>query len=148
MEIRHERVYLQTETLGSWYNEAHEPLSKIMELPWKHNARNVSCFPEGRYFVTKEPPILEDDLATPIDKSGGRRPRNYWHFRIHNVPGRSGILVHRVGYVYHLLGCQGVGSRFTDLNKDGVLDMEGSKKKLEWLVANLPDEFWLTVVKK
>lgn len=149
MEITHERVYLPTETLGSWYDENHEVLCKILELPWKDNQRNISCFPEGRYRVTKEQPIPEDNLGTTdVDESGGRRPRNYWHFRIHDVPGRSGILVHRITFVKDLLGCQGVGSRFVDLNKDGILDVEGSRKKLEWLVYTLPNEFYLNVTKK
>lgn len=148
MEITHERVYLPNQTLGSWYNEAHEVLCKTLELPWKDNKRNVSCFPEGRYFVTKEPPIPVDDLTTELDESGGRKPRDYWHFRIHNVPGRSGILVHRITFVHHLLGCQGVGSRFKDLNNDGVLDIEDSRKKLEWLVEYLPEQFHLNVIKK
>lgn len=148
MEITHERVYLPTETLGSWYNSNRDLLCKVMELPNKNNARNISCIPEGRYLVTKEPPIPADDPFTEADESGGRRPRSYWHFRIHNVPGRSGILVHRIAFVKDLLGCQGVGSRFADLNKDGILDIEGSRRKLEWLVDYLPDQFYLNIIKK
>lgn len=143
--ITHERVYLPEQTLGSWYESDkalnREPLCKVLELPWLDNANNISCIPEGKYLVTNEPPILKGD-------KWGRKERPYQHFRIHDVPGRRGILVHRITYVKDLKGCQGVGSRFMDINKDGILDIEGSSRKLEWLTQYLPERFWLKIIKK
>jgi len=133
---------LPTETLGSWWNSlGSEVVCKTMELPWKNNNHNISCIPEGLYIVTKRAPIPEND---PL----GRRARDYWHFEIHNVKDRAGILVHRITYVKDLRGCIGVGSRFKDFNKDGVPDMEESGKKLQWMVDNLPDKFELLITKK
>lgn len=142
------RVYLQAETLGSWYNNRGLLICKTLELPWKDNQRSISAIPEGRYYVTKEKPIPKDDPNTPIDESGGRKPRDYGHFRLHDVPGRSGILVHRISYVSGLQGCLGVGGRFADLNKDGVPDMADSGAKLEYMYQNLPDEFYLNIAEK
>lgn len=130
------RVYLATETLGSMYGpggEFGEFICKTLELPWKDNARAISCIPEGVYRVIYQPP-----------KPG----RDYEYFRLPDVPGRSGILIHKITYVKDLKGCIGVGSRFLDINKDGVPDMIESGKKLEWMIANMPKEFNLRIVKK
>lgn len=142
------RVYMSTQTLGSWYNNKGLLICKTMELAWLDNQRSISCIPEGRYHVTKEKPIPKDDPNTPVDESGGRKPRDYGHFRIHGVPKRSGILVHRITYVKDLQGCIGTGGRFVDWNKDGVPDMADSGSKLEWMYQNLPDEFYLNIAEK
>lgn len=136
-----ERVYLPTETLGSFYSPARELVCKTMELPWLDNKSNISCIPEGVYVVRKMPPGFG---------------RDYGYFRFMSVAGRSinrvlgmsTILIHRIAYVKDLLGCIGVGGRFADLNKDGVPDMADSGKKLQWMWENLPDEFELEIAKK
>lgn len=128
-----ERVYLPTETLGSIYDEDGSFLAKSMELPWKDNQRSVSCIPEGTYRVIKQPPKAD---------------RPYWYFRLPNVPGRSGILIHRISYVSGLKGCIGLGGAFKDLNNDCVPDMINSSVTLKKLVETLPDEFLITIRKK
>lgn len=132
MKATIERMYLATETLGSWYNDG-KLIAKTMELPWKDNANNVSCIPEGTYKVVREKTSPKHD---------------YPHLRILNVPKRNGILVHKITYVSGLLGCVGVGSAFQDLNKDGVPDIVGSTAALELLYASLPDEFELEIKEK
>ena len=138
IEVR--RVYLDTHTLGSFYKDG-VMLCKSMELKWQGNRKGISCIPEGDYLTTKEPPI-------PANDPQGRKERPYWHFRIHDVKGRSGILIHKITYVKDLQGCLGVGTDFKDFNKDGVLDMAGSTLALEKLVKELPDKFTLTIKKK
>lgn len=139
-EVLVKRVYLPSETLGSIYYKD-EMLCKSMELPWKDNQRSISCIPEGSYTVTKEPPI-------PANDPQGRKPRDYWHFRFHDVPKRSGVLIHKITYVKDLQGCIGVGLDFKDWNRDGVPDMADSTKALEKLVKTLPDKFTLTIKAK
>jgi hypothetical protein len=134
------RVYLPGGTLGSLYLDG-KLLCKTMELRWQGNRKGISCIPEGEYMATKEPPI-------PANDPQGRKQRDYWHFRLHDVPGRSGILIHKITYVKDLQGCIGVGQDFRDFNKDGVLDMAGSTLALEKLVKELPDKFTLTIRKK
>lgn len=141
------RVYLQHETLGSLFFED-QMLCKTMELPWRENRRSVSCIPEGDYITTKEEPIEVDNPETPVDESGGRKPRNYWHFRLHDVPGRSGVLIHKITYVDDLRGCLGVGMNFKDLNGDDILDMVESTAALHKLVEILPDKFILRIQEK
>lgn len=132
-EYRLERVYLETETLGSIYDPDGNLVAKTMELPWKENKRAISCIPEGSYKVIQQPP---------------KPTRQYPYFRLPDVPGRSGILIHRITYVKDLKGCIGVGSRFMDINKDGIPDMAESGAKLSWMIANMPQEFTLTITKK
>lgn len=126
-----ERVYLETETLGSWYIND-EMICKTMELPWKNNQRGVSCIPEAFYDVIRE-------AESPHHK--------YPHFRILNVPDRDGILVHKITYVSGLKGCIGVGE-FKDLNGDQVPDMINSGLNLQKLYDLLPDKFELQIRKK
>ena len=138
--FRLERVYLDTATLGSWYDGS-DLVCKTIELPQRDNQRNISCIPEGLYFVTKEPPIAKKD---PF----GRKYRPYTHFRVHNVPDRGGILVHTANFVSQLRGCIAVGSRHVDINNDNVIDVIESTKKLAWMASNLPDNFYLYITKK
>lgn len=135
MKILIERVYLETSTPGSWYlgHDKEFLLCKTLELPWKENNRNVSCIPEGSYIMVKE--------ATST-----KHP--YPHFRILNVQDRSGILVHRLTYVKHLLGCIGVGSAHTDLNADGTPDIIDSTLTLEKLYLSHDSEIHLLIRKK
>lgn len=134
------------EILGSIYRDAdRELICKTMELPYRDNASSrdsskASSIPEGTYLVEKNPP---------------KESRPYGYFRIASVPGRSvnadgksSILLHRITHVEDLLGCIGIGSRFMDIDKDGVLDMVESGKKLEWMYQNLPDKFILKIIKK
>lgn len=133
-----ERVYLQTETLGSIYDPEGTMVCKTMELPWKDNRRGISCIPEGVYIVKK----MEADKF-----------RKYAYFRFVKVDGRtinpelkmSTILIHRAAYVHHLKGCIGVGTKFIDLNKDTVPDMVDSREALNWMIEHMPDLFELEI---
>lgn len=132
MKLTLERVYLETETLGSIYADG-IIVCKTMELPWKDNAHNISCIPEGTYTVKKE---------------AYTEHHPYPHFRVMNVPDRNGILLHKITYVKDLLGCIGIGGAFKDLNKDGVPDMVDSSLALNKFYSFAPDEFELEIKKK
>ena len=127
-----ERVYLPTRTLGSWYDTLGQLVCKTLELPWKNNERSISCIPEGTYLVTKEP---------------AKESRPYPYFRLHNVPKRSGILVHRGQKPQHSKGCIIVGSRFTNVESMEPTLSE-STVKLTWMTDNMPDRFYLTIREK
>lgn len=148
-----ERVYIRDahgnhiETLGSIYDsDTRDLICKTLELAWRGNKSSAdsniaSCIPLGIYIVHKQAP---------------EERRKYGYFRFEHVPGRnidkltgwSKILIHRISFVGDLLGCIGVGGRFIDLNKDGVLDMADSSKKLEWMYLNMPDTFELEIILK
>lgn len=123
-----ERVYLTDRTLGSLFRNG-ETIAKVLELPWKENKRAISCIPEGTYRVIKQPP---------------KETRPYSYFRIPEVPGRSGILIHRGTEPKNSKGCLLVGSRFRNINTS-TPGLEESTNKLTWMVTNLPDEFMLEI---
>lgn len=52
-------------------------ICKTIELPWKDNLCQVSCIPEGEYFLEKR-----------------YSSRFGWHLEIMNVPNRSLVLFH------------------------------------------------------
>lgn len=114
------------------FNESGEKLFsyKILELPWRNNQRSVSCIPEGEYIVVK---------MKPTEK------RPYVYFWIKDVPGRSGILMHRGNFTRQIKGCQLTGENFIDLDKDGKPDISNTKGTLERLAEILPDKFILHI---
>lgn len=106
---------------------------KSLELPDKNNARRISCIPEGTYWV---------DQIT--------RPNGDLAFLLNDVPGRTAILIHIANFAsglkVDLEGCIAPGLRFTDINKDGNLDVEDSTKAMEILLKILPKRFQLTII--
>ncbi|GGD35401.1 DUF5675 family protein [Flavobacterium orientale] len=60
-----------------------------IELPWNDNARQVSCIPEGEYFIEK------------------RYSSKYrWHMEVKGVPNRDYILFHAANHALtELKGC-------------------------------------------
>jgi hypothetical protein len=142
-----DRVYLGDRTLGSIYDSRAGLIAKSLELPWRNNQRSVSCIPEGEYLVTKEKPIPQDDPSTDVDESGGRIYRPYAHFRLHNVPSRSGILIHRGVVPAHSQGCILVGSRFKDYDSE-TPSLGESGVKLQFMVDTMPDKFRLLIEAK
>lgn len=106
---------------------------KTVELPDKGNQRKVSCIPEGTYNVIK----------INHEKFGNC-------FRVLDVPGRSGILIHRGNYaagkIIDTEGCIMPGMYFTDINNDGFLDVADSTGAMNKLMEVLPDKFPLYIL--
>ena len=65
-----------------------------LELPWRGNERNVSCIPEGSYLATRE-----------------LHPKKGIVYRLHNVEGRSGILIHVGNSLTDTEGCILIGKK-------------------------------------
>lgn len=105
-----------------------------LELPWRNNQRNISCYPAGIYKVQKH-----------------KRPNGRWSFWVKDVPGRTAILFHAGNYIAsqtsHSAGCTLVGFRYDDIDKDGIIDIVDSNKALQMLLDLMPDtEFELHVI--
>lgn len=150
-----DRVYLSDRVLGSIVAPGGGLVCKTLELPWKENQRQISCIPESGtlgadefgYLVTLSTPVPVDDPDTLQDESGGRHPRNYWHYIVHNVPGRSGILIHRGKTPAWSKGCITVGGKFGNVNSE-TPTLEDSAEKLQDMVQSLPKTFRLIVEAK
>jgi len=116
---------MKAKLIRTWYDEK-QTLGQLevgdlvlytLELPWKDNARRVSCIPEGTYRVDKHNSV----------KFG----KTFW---VREVEGRTGILIHAGNYHWHTLGCILVGLDHKDANKDGLLDVVSSSKAMKKLL--------------
>ena len=72
-------------------------------------------------------------------------------FRLKDVPGRVGILIHIGNYAagtgrIDTKGCILPGRYFVDLNDDGILDVAESTKAMRELWDVLPDKFVLYII--
>jgi len=135
------RDYEEKETLGSGiiFNGANNMFEfKTIELPLftiplKPNNPMTNCIPEGKYDVTK--------IYSPTKGQC---------FMVHDVPGRTAILIHKgnfaTGIKIDTEGCILVGSDWKDINSDGNIDVIESTKTLSKLLQILPDKFKLTII--
>lgn len=101
---------------------------KTLELPWKHNKKNVSCILAGTYLVE----VYESPTKGLV-------------YLLQNVFDRSYIEIHAGNYYFDILGCILVGESFTDINKDGYVDVTNSKTTLGILLDKMGDKFKLTI---
>ena len=134
------RSYQEKETLGSAIIfKGNEKLFefKTIELPMftitgKTNQVSTNCIPEGTYDITK--------IYSPTKGQC---------FMVHDVPGRTAILIHKGNYAtgkkVDTEGCILVGSHFDDANGDGNLDVVESTITLTKLLQILPDKFKLYI---
>jgi hypothetical protein len=87
-----------------------------LELPWRDNARNLSCIPEGRYA-----------LGVRYTKERGE------HLIVQRVRGRDGILIHPANdALRELRGCIAPVSRLTGPGRGS--QSRGANEKLKALV--------------
>lgn len=101
---------------------------KCLELPWRNNERSVSCIPEGDFTVVKR---MTNERGL--------------HFHILGTEPRTWILIHKGNYKHDIQGCQLPGMGFSDMNKDGYLDVYSSTIALNKMLEILPDEFEMTI---
>jgi len=88
MDIDLIRVYHPQGTNGEIQHEGQRVCYSI-ELPWRDNARKISCIPEGRYALRHR--FTE---------------KRKHHLEVTGVPGRSSILIHPANdALKDLLGC-------------------------------------------
>lgn len=127
------RRYFPTHTLGALV--ALDPRGNLLhscitlELPWRDNAPQVSCIPEGIYEVQ----------ARQSEKFGH-------HYHVTGVPGREWILFHPGTYTSQLRGCIIPGQSLRDLNADGIPDITGTRKNLDNMLAALGARFRLHIL--
>ena len=101
-----------------------------LELPWLSNKRNVSCIPAGSYTAVK----YDSPKYGPV-------------LLFQNVEDRSMIEIHAGNFTYQIEGCILVGDSLKYLDNDSVLDVTNSKRTLHRLMAQLPGEIEVAVVR-
>lgn len=129
------REYLDDRTLGEFtiFDDSSEIYRfYTLERKWDNNKKNESCIPEGKYTV-----IPNNTLAHPDS------------YRLPDVKGRTGILIHSGNFIHHSLGCILIGMNRIDLDKDGLPDVSSSKRAMDMLYKFVGrKEFELSIVEK
>lgn len=82
------------QTLGALL-DGDTPFCLTLELPWKNNANDISCIPVGSYRAVRA-----------IYAS------RYTSFLLQDVPGRTGIFLHKGNFTTDSRGCIILGERF------------------------------------
>lgn len=135
MNIKIERVYESEKPTIGFLTLEDEIGIKIpnfnlatVELPWRDNQNQISCFPEGKYGA--------EIYDSP---SKGRC------ILLQNVPGRSYIEIHIANYISELRGCAAIGLTHKDLNGDGLIDVYKSAEAMRLLLEKVSNALTLTV---
>lgn len=81
-----------------------------LELSYRNNQANVSAIPKGTYRC--EWKFMFDALT--------------YHYQILNIPNRNGIFLHKGNYWMNSKGCILLGNTYSDINKDGEIDILNS----------------------
>lgn len=100
----------------------------VLELPWRDNAREISCIPDGTYVVSPRHNAKFGD-----------------HLIVHKVLNRDFILFHSGNLPEHTHGCILVGLRHGDIDGDGIPDVLSSRTAMG-LLAQLVTEKAVLVV--
>ena len=98
-----------------------------VELPWRDNARGVSCIPAGEYDVIRWESPSKGDC-----------------FKVLDVPDRDDILIHAGNTIHDFQGCIGVGHERGHLK--GMPAVLYSRLAMADLRQIAPDGFRLTII--
>lgn len=94
------RIYLDKAVHGRLY-VGEELLACTIELPWKQNAKRISCISEGVYTLRRR-----------------YSEKFKWHLVLLEVPERSGILIHPANdALKELQGCIAPVTAITEVGK-------------------------------
>lgn len=141
MKISIDRTYEEKQTKG--YAAVFDAEGTViftldtLELPWKNNATNLSCIPEGVYIAKRR---------------YSKKYRNHMH--ITDVEGRSLILIHWGNYAGSvnpktgspdIRGCILTGTGFKDITGDGIDEILRSKTTFKKLMAIMPDKITVEI---
>jgi len=105
----------------------------MFTIPLNLNTVCTNCIPAGTYKTTKR-----------------YSPTKGQCFKIHDVEGRTDILIHKGNYAAgrrsDTQGCILVGREVGDINRDGNLDVVRSTETMDILLDILPDEFKIILI--
>lgn len=121
----------KNKTLGNlelWHDDELLLRLRTIELPWLNNEVGKSC-------------IIAKKYRARIHQS----PNHGWSLWIHNVPGRTEILVHIANYVRRLKGCVAPGLYHRDIDRDGIIDVANSGDAMKILEIYLQDLEWIDI---
>jgi len=101
-----------------------------LELPWKDNARNISCIPTGNYICKKKWTLKFGSV-----------------YEVQDVKNRTGIYLHKGNYFFNVQGCIMLGSLPKDINGDDELDIQNSTLITNAFAKYLENKDFILVIK-
>jgi hypothetical protein len=116
------------QTLGNFTNQYF--FCQTLERTWNNNLPNISCIPKGTYICkyTFSPKFLK------------------YTYELQNVKGRSGIRIHSGNYFFDIQGCILLGDSYSDINKDGKVDVLNSRATIKTLEDLLEKEPFTLII--
>ena len=102
---------------------------QTLELSYKNNTRKISCIKSGTYQVIPN-----------LSFKHGRS------LRLLNVIGRDNVLIHSGNFNNQTHGCILIGNGWSDINKDGQLDLLNSKITMDTLLAILKSATTIKII--
>jgi len=125
-------VFLVMEGIDKYLEIVAIELPRVV-VPYRPNAHNVDCIPEGIYQTKK--------IVSPTKGKC---------FLLEDVPDRSAVEIHIGNFVsgkqVDSQGCILPGMSFEDINEDGNIDVRDSTEALSKLWDILPDFFKLHIL--
>lgn len=121
---------IQTTGVFDAYNNGKNMICYSLELPWKDNKRNISCIPKGTYTCKLTNSIKYGKVYKVLD-----------------VPGRTGILIHAGNYNKDTQGCILLGNDLKDINNDGQKDVTNSKLTLSKFMLFMGGKDFTLIIK-
>lgn len=121
---------IQTTGVFDAYNNGKNMVCYSLELPWKDNKRNISCIPKGTYKCTLY-------NSTKFGKV----------YKVLDVHGRTGILIHVGNYNSQIKGCILLGNDLKDINKDGQKDVINSRLTLSKFMLFMGGKDFTLIIK-
>lgn len=102
-----------------------------MERPWLDNANNVSSIPKDTYQVL-------ETFSNRFQKL---------LYEVTGVLNRTSCRIHPANYARQLEGCIALGDGFTDIDKDGELDVTNSVATVDKFMSFMNNQpFELTII--
>lgn len=102
-----------------------------LELPWRDNEQNISCYRAGIYKYKKR--VSPSKKTEVIELIG--------------VPSRTYIQIHAGNFTHQILGCTLVGDSIKFLDADTVPDVTNSASQMQKLLDNTPSTGTIEVVR-
>lgn len=111
------RKYYDKFTTGMLTLQGSSEVLYTLELPYRNNEVNISCIPEGEYFITPYFSQLHSKCFKVYQNEEGRE-----------VNGRSGILIHKGNSIIETKGCILVGKK-EYISSQVILENGGGVRK-------------------
>lgn len=136
--VRNKQVVNDT-TFGKMFftNERGETVEvgHTIELPWRNNARRISCIPCGEYELVEHNSAKFGSVVAFVNPA-----LKVWHMptdipREFSETGRSACLIHAANWGKELLGCVAVGKEVVDFGAPNGLGVSSSRPTLNELRA-------------